>query len=350
MTKLSIIVPVYNVENYIRPCFESIFKQGLDDCDFEVVIVNDGTTDRSLEMISDLIEEHNNITIIHQKNQGLSIARNNGVKASKGEYIFMPDPDDLLIENSLKPILEKALESHADIIMADFITMTNEEIEESNIIQQKDIKITEKTGEQIFMEDLSPYECFVWRSLFRRAYLIEANLRFFPGIRFQDIPFTHECYIKANKCLRAFWLLNIYRKWGGAATGSFSLEKAKDNCKAITLTWNLTKYNFKPKVINKIKDNMWISFSVMIRRICKEIPLKKRDFIDYLSNEGIVLNFKNGIKQRLVTFLFKRTPYFFINICIIYYNHLERLFNHHNNNLKHKKQHENFIYYTDSRN
>ena len=82
---LSIIVPVYNVEKYVRPCIESIFKQGLDDTDFEVIIVNDGTKDRSMEMIADIIQQHNNITVINQENQSLSIARNNGIAAAKGE-------------------------------------------------------------------------------------------------------------------------------------------------------------------------------------------------------------------------------------------------------------------------
>ena len=102
MTKLSIIIPVYNVEKYIRPCMESIFRQGLDEDDYEVIIVNDGTPDKSMEVIEDIIAAHANITVINQKNLSLSVARNNGIAAAKGEYILMPDSDDFLIENSLK--------------------------------------------------------------------------------------------------------------------------------------------------------------------------------------------------------------------------------------------------------
>ena len=97
---LSIIVPVYNVEEYVRPCLESIFKQDLDDSRFEVIIVNDGSTDRSMEMIADIIQAHSNITVINQENLSLSVARNNGIAVAKGEYIIMPDSDDLLTENS----------------------------------------------------------------------------------------------------------------------------------------------------------------------------------------------------------------------------------------------------------
>ena len=87
---LSIVVPVYNVEKYVRTCIESIFKQGLDEKCFEVIIVNDGSTDRSLEVITDIISQHSNIVVINQENQGLSVARNNGIAAAKGEYILMP--------------------------------------------------------------------------------------------------------------------------------------------------------------------------------------------------------------------------------------------------------------------
>ena len=82
---LSIIVPVYNVEKYVRACLESIFRQGLNEDIFEVIIVNDGTEDRSVEVIEDIICEHDNISIIHQENLSLSVARNKGMAVAKGE-------------------------------------------------------------------------------------------------------------------------------------------------------------------------------------------------------------------------------------------------------------------------
>ncbi|MBQ2209990.1 MAG: glycosyltransferase, partial [Prevotella sp.] len=128
---LSIIVPVYNVEKYIRPCIESIFKQGLDDADYEVIIINDGTKDRSMEMIADIISQHDNIKVINQENLSLSVARNNGIDIAEGEYILMPDSDDLLIENSLKPLLKKALKTKVDLIVADFLTMDDKQFEQT---------------------------------------------------------------------------------------------------------------------------------------------------------------------------------------------------------------------------
>ena len=103
MKSLSIVIPVYNVENYIRANMESIFRQGLSDDCFEVIIIDDGTNDRSIEVISDIIEQHPNITVVKQENQGLSVARNNGIALATGEYILMPDSDDLLVFDSLPP-------------------------------------------------------------------------------------------------------------------------------------------------------------------------------------------------------------------------------------------------------
>lgn len=102
---LSIIVPVFNVEKYIRTCIESIFLQGLNETFFEVIIVNDGSTDKSMEVIADIIKQHSNIVVINQENQGLSVARNNGTATAKGEYVLILNSDDMLIENSIFPLL-----------------------------------------------------------------------------------------------------------------------------------------------------------------------------------------------------------------------------------------------------
>lgn len=324
MVKLSIIVPVYNVEKYIRACLESIFKQGLNDEDFEVIIVNDGTTDRSIEVIQDVISLHKNVSIINQKNQGLSTARNNGITAAKGEYILMPDPDDLLIENSLKPLLGKAIETKADLIVADFLKMTNEEIDNLQSIQQIDFSFQEKNGEQLFLEDLNPHECFVWRTLYRRDFMLENKLRFIPGVYCQDVPFTHEAYIKAKKCIRVHWLLNIYRKARtGSASVSFGKKKAFDYTIIIPKTWELTKLkDISPVVLYKLKNDIYTSFSLFVHEIFFGIKDKKyRIFLlKEIKKNAPDLFFTNGFNQWAHSILFRFFPdlyFYFVKLNIL---------------------------------
>ena len=111
MKSLSIILPVFKVENYIRECLESVFRQGLPDTVFEVILVNDGTPDNSIGVISDIANQHDNIIILNQENKGVSCARNTGLAKAQGEYVYFVDPDDLLIDNSLSALLPKIISS-----------------------------------------------------------------------------------------------------------------------------------------------------------------------------------------------------------------------------------------------
>ena len=316
---LSIIVPVYNVEKYIRPCIESIFRQGLNDTDYEVIIVNDGTKDQSMEMIANIIQQHNNITVIHQENQGLSVARNNGIAAAKGEYILMPDSDDLLIENSLKPLLKKALETKTDMLVADFLEMSDEEINDFHIdkFKQQEIHFKEYIGEQIFLKVLDSRKCYVWRTLYRREFLVTKGLKFYPGVRYQDIPFTHECYLKANNCIQTNIRLNIYRRWSGSSTNAYKFENTKHFITAIALTWKLRQIEgLSSDLLYKLEDNVYISFRAMIYHTLHSIEEKKDRYvlINYINFQAPDLNFTHSIQQRLITFMVKRMPHFFINM------------------------------------
>ena len=316
---LSIVVPVYNVEKYVRTCIESIFKQGLDEKCFEIIIVNDGSTDRSLEVITDIISQHSNIVVINQDNQGLSVARNNGIAAAKGEYILMPDSDDILIENSLAPLLEISTDTKADLVVADFFTMTNEEITSFNIkeFMQPEIQLKKVTGKQIYLEVLNPNHCYVWRTLYRKEFLITQELIFYPGIRYQDIPFTHECYLKANYCICTNIRLIIYRRWPGSATNAYKIDNTKHFITAIALTWRLRQIEgLTSDLLFKLEDNIYISFRTMIYHTLHSIKDKKDRFalIDYINFQAPDLNFSHSIRQRLTTMMIKRVPHLFIDL------------------------------------
>ena len=322
MTKLSIIVPVYNVEDFILPCFESIFKQGLCDDEYEVIIVNDGSTDNSMEMIEDIISQHNNVTIINQENQSLSVARNNGIQKAKGEYIYMPDSDDVLIENSLSSLLELALESKVDLLVADFLKMSDNEIKSYIHTQLSKITVMKKTGEQLFIEDLNPHHCYVWRTLYKREFLLDNHISFIPGINYQDIPFTHECCLKAKQCIKTSQLLYIYRfDRPGAASSSFSIQKARSYCVAIGNTWKLRHLpNLSPKARYKIEENVYCSFCIMMYKASFSITnlSERRQIISLLNQEAPGIHFSHGIRQRFLTFMIKKIPYTYVELYYIF--------------------------------
>ncbi|WP_073206273.1 glycosyltransferase [Xylanibacter ruminicola] len=319
---LSIIIPVYNVENYIHTCIESAYNQDLDDNLFELIIINDGTKDNSMDVISDIVNQHNNITIINQQNQGLSIARNNGIAKASGEYIIFLDSDDLLLRNSLPELLNLALSSEADLVVADYQEKNNEEIENDSYIVPEIINIKEKTGKQILLEDLNPRKCYVWRTLYRREFLIKENIQFIPGIFFEDIPFTHNCLLNANKCLITNQILYIYRKGNqSSATYKLTQKKAHDMSISISSLWELSKkQNLESKVCHRLKDNTFVAFSILMYAIVNDIDEHKirLEIIHYLKQLIPDLHFKHGFKQRIIDFMYHYMPHTYIFIRLAY--------------------------------
>jgi len=290
---------------------ESIYHQGLDEQLFEVIIVNDGSEDRSMEVIEDIISQHSNITVINQENLSLSVARNNGIARAKGEYIIMPDSDDLLIDNSLAVLLEKALESKADLVVADFLERTDEEIKHLDNAAQKYLKVKEKTGHQLFLEDLNPRQCYVWRTLYRRQFILDNNLTFIPGVRYQDVAFTHEAYLRAGKCLRVSRLLNVYRKGHASATYSFDKKRAHDLVQVIAGTWKLRKLEgLSPEVLKKLEDDVFASFSLLIYFMLYGMKegKERQEVLNYLNKLVPDLEFKNGKKQQITSFMHRHCP------------------------------------------
>ena len=320
---LSIIVPVYNVEDYIRPCIESIFKQRLNDNAYEVIIVNDGTEDNSIGVIQDIINEHENITVINQENQGLSVARNNGIALAKGEYILMLDSDDLLIENRLHILLDKALETQVDLVVANYYKMLDEEIENYRGVDQQEVSFQEKTGEQLILEYLRPYQCNVWRTLYRRAFLSENKLSFIPGIYYEDLPFTYECYLKAQRCLRTSYYFHIYRNHRfGSITSSYSFQKASSYCTSIAKAWHLSQTKgLSPQTRYKLEEDVYMTYKMMIYNTLFffKKPSERKNIITTLINEVPTLSFTHSVWQKITTIMIRKLPIFYIELYYLFY-------------------------------
>ncbi len=225
MKQLSIIIPVYNAEKYIRQCLESIYIQSLNENTFEVLIIDDGSKDKSMENIYDLTKKHHNLKIIKQLNQGVSIARNNGLKAARGTYVWFMDADDMLANNCLKRILNIAKKNSLDILKFDHAWLKYPCINKSCSITSKiPPHITEcKSGQEGFIEYFNPAQGYVWQYIFRREILIDNNLQFIDHIIFcEDWIFSISALLAAKRFMSIPLQAYIYRQHEESAIRTLS--------------------------------------------------------------------------------------------------------------------------------
>lgn len=125
MLLLSIVVPVYNVSSYLSRCLDSLLNQSIDSAAYEIIVVNDGSTDSSLNIAQRYAGNHPQIVIVSQKNGGLSAARNSGVKVARGKYIQFVDSDDYLEPDVLNVLLEKMEREDLDVMHGENMNMWN---------------------------------------------------------------------------------------------------------------------------------------------------------------------------------------------------------------------------------
>lgn len=317
MKLLSVIIPVYNAEKYIKACLKSVFSQGLKDDDFEVILVNDGTPDDSFSVIEEIIQMHDNIIVINQVNQGVSIARNVGFAKATGEYVYFVDPDDILIDNSLSVLVSHLAGTQIDILMADYLRFNEDEKSEDVIHMVQDYNAVEKTGAEIFCEDLSPYECYVWRMVIRRDFLLHHEIDFKP-FRYEDILFCQECYLKADHCVKASFLLYYYRLHGGSITSSMNLGKILDVNSALAGLWSLRGIGNarKPIVEQKLMDNIFhtLSFCLWCISHNEQLCENRRQIVSDLKRKipSKEFFFTASTKQKLVSICFRYMPNLYI--------------------------------------
>lgn len=222
--KLSVVVPVYNVERFIRRCIHSIINQdeGLFK-EIELIIVNDGTKDKSVEQIEDLISVYDNIVLINQENQGLSMARNNGLKIAKGDYVWFVDSDDWIANNALKTLLPY-LDGVNDIISFGMFEAT-EQGEKPTCIYGQDIM--RMSGKETFLKGCAQGTAAP-KAVYRIDFLNQNRLRFKPGIYNEDDEF----------CLRASYFAETVTILPVALYYYFLTIKPDDNHVSITNTVN----------------------------------------------------------------------------------------------------------------
>ncbi len=214
MIKLSFVLPCYNVERYISDCLDSIFAQDMPENEYEVICVNDCSTDGTRAIIADFAEKHSNLTLIdHEKNLTAGGARNTGIGVAKGEYIWFVDPDDKIVSYCAEGVYENAKEKEVDLLMFNY-----EATDESNNFIKKNTSFPDSVvlGGQAFILKYFPNSfsqlCIVWRCLFRTAFLRESGL-WYPIMRkAQDVPFLWKAILSAKRVASISDIYYTYRR------------------------------------------------------------------------------------------------------------------------------------------
>ena len=296
MPKYSIIIPVYNVEKYIKKCLDSVFNQTYKD--YEVIVVNDGTKDNSMDIVKDY-----DVIVINQKNQGLSAARNNGLKKAKGEYILFLDSDDYIEKDLLKE-LDKSISNKPDVVRFQI-----QEVYEDKINKFEEEPFSNKNGVEAF-SIISKYH-FVenaWTYLYRKKYLQDNNFTFKEATIHEDFGLIPLVIIKAKIVNSISYIGYNYVQRDGSIMSQKNYEKTKKKVNDfynhyLFLIEEIDKTNLDSKVFKSFISNS------LILKICE---LEGNDYKEYkrlLKEQKVYDNIlEDTFSRKIKKILFKISP------------------------------------------
>lgn len=309
--KFSIIIPVYNVENYLSQCLDSVINQTL--LDIEIICVNDGTKDHSREVLEAYQKKDERIQIVDKANGGLSSARNAGLKAATGDYIVFLDSDDYLEHRACERLYYEVLEHRPDIIVFGSHIFPYYPWPDQWLIHNLTTRtVAYKDGgiKPLFNENGA--RPFVWRDCFKRRFLLKHELLFDENIRFaEDLIFQFMAFPLAKQVIFISDKLYHYR-WSrsnslmaNAAKDPYQkyvhhinalyviadfwkergyLEQYKQEFMAWTVSfmgWDLYNYqgHAKNDLINRLRE-FWMSYGLQV--YTKHLPVKDKVYYKYI--------------------------------------------------------------------
>ena len=203
MISVSVIVPVYNAERYLERCVKSIFAQTF--TDYELILVDDGSTDGSGKMCDDYAQSNPQVCVIHQANQGVSAARQKGLDAANGQYVIFADPDDWVEPTMLEELLEVAINNDADVVICDF-WINSSEVTGDRKHQNPRALSSDSLLRQLISGELHG---FTWNKLYRSSCLRKYHVTFPQGINYsEDLWFN--CKLLLNQNVKVAYLKKAF--------------------------------------------------------------------------------------------------------------------------------------------
>lgn len=223
--RLSIIIPVYNVEKYIRNCLDSIFSAINKNFSFEVIVVDDETPDNSMAIVDEYAGLFSNLHVLHQKNQGQGVARNTGLSKAQGDYVWFVDSDDWIEDNAIS-ILFEYFDKYPQIDLFGIPATWKYTNESENWVDLNFSADYRLSGKQYLERRL---QLAAWQFVVKRCLLIDNQILYYPGILHEDGLWGFEVMYKATQVLILSSPLYCYRqRIEGSVMRNISIQSAYD--------------------------------------------------------------------------------------------------------------------------
>jgi glycosyltransferase involved in cell wall biosynthesis len=275
--KLSLIIAIYNIEDYVEDCIKSIIQQDLTDC--EVLLIDDGATDNCATICKKYI--NSNIKYLYKENGGLGSARNFGLKHAQGEYIWFIDGDDEIDKHAIETLLNALKTFNSEIVM--FYTL-HKRLKEQNLRLESDMLYLENYEILDFIKAVNSFPVAVWSFIFNKEFLLRHNLLFDDNMHHEDNHFMYRVLNKAQRISSLNKALYIYKaREGSIMKRDVSKKKIDSLYKIIELLADLqpetlTDLILKNKLFFHLQEYIFLSSNFTDNnweRLFKKVPKQK---------------------------------------------------------------------------
>lgn len=281
---ISVVIPVYNVEKYLQTCLDSILRQSFRE--LEIILVDDGSPDDCPQICDEYAIHDERIQVIHQKNQGISMARNAGIKAASGKYILFVDSDDVLEDTACENLWKRAESTQADVVEGStyWIDETGgiAQKEKVRIVQPHIIEETVLDGETYLFRQLKceAYISTVWAYMYKREFLLQNRLYFMEGVFREDEEWMLRLFCCAQRIAQCDMPFYQYHLWKNSVMRG-SVRMAKDFTrkvcpKMMTLVWDIKNQLLRELMVKHIIRTYLASISFF-----PEYYAKHKEEIDF---------------------------------------------------------------------
>lgn len=273
---LSIVVPVYNVAKYLPKCLDSLLNQDIGLDDYEIIVVNDGSTDASGEIAQDYAGRFSNIVLLNQENKGLSAARNSGIGSAKGKYIQFVDSDDYLQPNVLKSLVEKMERDSLDILRFNYQNVNEKyEVFNPNKINKPFVDYRDEVCDGLtFLNERLGYACYAVQFIIKAELLMPHENRFREGMLFEDTEWTPRILTLAHRMTSVETIVYNYLQREGSITQSVDKTKKEKSIKDRLMLLDLLQSQMQ-----NLQDRRWHK-GMVAQTVVSLIGNISRDFYD----------------------------------------------------------------------